>query len=87
MQSLKMALILRNDDEVSEYLLNNIMIDNYDVDNKDRIERSNYYMAKALKAKKESQFDLYVFFLKESIRLYPKNIDAHHLYSHGSILS
>ena len=75
-KSLKMALILRNDDEVSEYLLNNILIDNYEVDNKDRIERSDYYMDRALKAKKESQYDLYVFFLKEAIRLYPKIIDA-----------
>ncbi len=73
-RSLKIALNFREDDEVSEFFLNNIFIDNYEVDNKYRIDRAYYFYLKALKAKKESQFDLYVYYLKEAIRLYPKTV-------------
>ena len=75
-RSLKIALNLRDDDEVSEYFLNNIFIDNFEVDDKNRIERADYFYNKALNAKKESEFSLFVYYLKEAIRLYPKNVNA-----------
>ena len=75
-RSLKIALNFRDDDEVSEYFLNNIFIDNFEVDDKYRIERANQFYTKALNAKKESEFALYVYYLKEAIRLYPKIVKA-----------
>ena len=72
-ESLKKAIHLREDDEVSSYFLNSILIDIYNVDNEYRKTRANYFYSKAFKAKKESQYDLYVYYLKEAIRLYPKD--------------
>lgn len=73
-RTLKIALNLREDDEISQYFLNNIVINNFEVDNNNRIERANYFYQKALKAKKNSEFEIYIYYLKEAIRLYPKTI-------------
>ncbi|HOV13638.1 MAG TPA: tetratricopeptide repeat protein, partial [Spirochaetota bacterium] len=71
--SFNKTLGLREDDEISSYFLNQLLINKYDVDDSDRKNRSEYFYNLAIKSKKESAFDLYVFFLKESLRLYPKN--------------
>lgn len=76
LESLKRAINLRNDDEIAGYLLNATLINNYQTDDQNRIDRSNYTYSEAIKAKKESQFALYLFLLKEAISLYPKNSTA-----------
>jgi tetratricopeptide (TPR) repeat protein len=75
-KQLEMALRLRDDDEISLYMLNSILSEKYDTDNNARKDKSNSFYSKAMKAKKESLFDSYLFYLKESIRLYPKNVNA-----------
>ena len=74
--SLKKSVNLRDDDEISGFLLNQILINKYNVDVQSRKERSDLFFSKAMRSKQESSIDLYLFNLKESIRLYPKNIDA-----------
>lgn len=74
--SLKKTINLRNDDEIAHYFLNKILIDNYNIDDEIRINRSNVVYNEAIKAKKENSFDLYLFLLKEAIFLYPKNSEA-----------
>ena len=74
--ALDKALSLRDDDETSMYCLNDILITEYSTDNKLRSNMSQKFYEKALAAKKESAFDLYINFLRESLRLYPKNVEA-----------
>ncbi|OHD19765.1 MAG: hypothetical protein A2086_10440 [Spirochaetes bacterium GWD1_27_9] len=74
--ALTKSLGLREDDEVTSYFLNQILINKFNVDDETRKLRSESYYKKALKAKQESYFDLYIFNLKESIRIYPKNVLA-----------
>ncbi len=72
--SLKKALALRSDDEVSLYFLSNILINKFNTDHKERERIANLFYETSILAKKESLFDLYINFLKQSIRLYPKII-------------
>jgi tetratricopeptide (TPR) repeat protein len=74
--SLRKAVNLRDDDEASGFLLNQVLENKFPVDDQARIERSDYFYKKSLKSKQESSIDLYLFNLKEAIRLYPKNINA-----------
>jgi tetratricopeptide (TPR) repeat protein len=74
--SLKKAVNLRDDDEASNFLLNQILINKFQVEDQDRMERSNAFFNRSLRSKQESSIDLYLFNLKEAIRLYPKNIPA-----------
>lgn len=74
--SLMKAIGLRDDDEASSFFLNQILSNKFSVDDEARKGRSAYYFKKAVRAKQEANFDLYIFNLKESIRIYPKNVDA-----------
>lgn len=72
-ESLKKALHLRSDDEFSSLLMDLILENKYGVDNNERKIRSKYYYNKAMKAKNELHYNLYLYNLRESIRMYPKN--------------
>ena len=74
--SLDKAIALRDDDEIAVFYQNNILINKYNVDNRLRINASAKFYDKAMAAKQQAQFDLYINFLKESLRLYPKNVPA-----------
>lgn len=75
-ESLLKALDIREDDEISSYFLNYVLVNKFNVDDKLRKERSFLFYKTAIKMKKESLYDLYIFNLKESIRLYPKISEA-----------
>jgi len=72
--SLKKALGLRDDDEISLYFLSTILVNKFSTDNKEREKIANLFFEKASLAKNESLFDLYINFLKQAIRLFPKII-------------
>ncbi len=74
--SFNKALALRDDDETTGFFLNQLLINYFPVNDPDKIKRSNYYYDKAQKSKKESELDIYIFSLKEAIRVYPKNVPA-----------
>lgn len=74
--NLDKAMALRDDDEISAYFLDLILVNKYNVDDRLRKKRADYYYRRAMAFKSESQFDLYMFALKQAIRLYPKNVQA-----------
>lgn len=74
--SLKKSLGLRDDDEISLYFLSNIVVNKINTDHNERKRLGNLFFDKAIEAKKESLFDLYINFLKQSIRVYPKIVNS-----------
>jgi len=74
--SIKRATGLRGDDETSQYFLNYLLINKYDVDDESRKNVSDNLFSKAVAFKRESKYDLFINNLKESIRVNPKNVAA-----------
>ncbi|MCG8570557.1 MAG: tetratricopeptide repeat protein [Spirochaetes bacterium] len=73
---LQKAMNLRDDDEVSFLVYDKILLDHYPVDHDKRKKRARQYYLQAMNYKKDALFDLYLFYLKQAIRIYPKNTDA-----------
>jgi len=74
--SIKRATGLREDDEASQYFLNYLLINKYEVDDDTRKNVSENLLSKAVVFKKASKYDLFINNLKESIRVNPKNVTA-----------
>jgi tetratricopeptide (TPR) repeat protein len=72
--NLNKCIKMRDDDEIAASFLNGVLRNKLPVDDPLRRERSNFYLSRALRAKQELAFDLYNFNLKESLRIYPKNV-------------
>jgi tetratricopeptide (TPR) repeat protein len=75
-ESLKRVMNLREDDELSLYYLNSILINNYDTDDSKRISHADKIYEKARRAKNDSLYDIYISLLKETLFVYPKHIKA-----------
>lgn len=74
--SLLKALSLRDDDEIIEEMLSELLVKMYPTEDQRRLSFSQRMYQKAMNFKNESAFDLYLYYLKESIRLYTKNTKA-----------
>jgi|GEM_PF-1341526 len=76
LESLNRVLNLRDDDEFASFFFNQILIEKYKTDDYRRKKQAEKYYSYALKSKKNSEYSLYIYFLKEAIKLYPKLIEA-----------
>lgn len=74
--SLLKVLKLREDDEIASYFLNKILIKHMEIENPIRQSRADHYYKLALKAKNETKYSLFLYLLKEAIRLNPRFADA-----------
>ena len=70
------SISLSPDDETACFFLDRVLIEKFAVNEPLRIKRSSYYYNQALEAKRAARFEQYMFYLRNSIALNPKNSKA-----------
>ncbi len=73
-EALKKSLNLRSDNEIVARLYDILIIDNLQITNRSILDRGEYYYDFAMSNKKSANFDLYLYYLKESLRINPSGV-------------
>ncbi len=74
--SLNRSLLLRSDDEIAARFYDSLLIEHLNGSDNRRISRSLQHYRTAMENKRGSNLDLYIFYLKESLRINPRNVES-----------